>query len=611
MQRQREDMLFGKDYMRLQQVAYAFIPAAGPLAIDASPTSMAIEPEGFNTTHELISAMTYSKAPEFVRMVQLLIGKDAFSKALDHYHTKYAFGNATTADWVAAMDEYRPKTGPNAGVDLKVMAKQWLTRTGHPTITYTTSYDEAKKQYVVNLTQTGFEKHPGSEPWTVPIDWALVSNGKNTNEGVYVMTSATASFTIPDVPTKPDFISIAREWSFFGRVKNGNLDATGQPDRNQLALQALSDPDAVNRRFAYQQLAGNEKNRLITALVKTHGGDLGGISVSDDYVDMHAKILFDDSLCPATRAAILTETESTQDNTLAHHYWAIADARIALLQSVYYKHSKKILAMFNTLNDKKYFTGRHIDALTLRALKRHVLDIIQCGVQYQPIFPATSTIAASASEEKVDLFAIAKGLFEESSFMTDRVMGIRLGLELPDGEPKSEAVLTESAIIPSIARSKSALVSPQDKAAFAKRVKEVLCAHPDSLATYITLVSTLNVPEASNIVSGLVAESFFKPELAGHARGVARAWSMQRKRSLYTEDGLKLTIDLCVRIGKVNQMSAASFIQMFGDINAVDAKTKARLIKAVENIRSQFDPTKETSMVNNLNRLLETTKTSA
>jgi aminopeptidase N len=35
--------------------------------------------------------MTYSKAPEFVRMVELTIGADAFSKGLDAYHTKFKY----------------------------------------------------------------------------------------------------------------------------------------------------------------------------------------------------------------------------------------------------------------------------------------------------------------------------------------------------------------------------------------------------------------------------------------------------------------------------------------------------------------------------------------
>eukprot|EP00121_Abeoforma_whisleri_P007862 Awhi_evm1s7193 len=61
--------------------------------------------------------MTYSKAPEFVRMVELIIGKDAFNKALDHYHTKFAFANAATDDWIDCMADSSKE------IDLKLMAK--------------------------------------------------------------------------------------------------------------------------------------------------------------------------------------------------------------------------------------------------------------------------------------------------------------------------------------------------------------------------------------------------------------------------------------------------------------------------------------------------------
>ena len=81
-QREREVDLFGADYMRLRQIIYAFQPATGPLASDRSPTSMAVEPIGFNTTHELISAMTYSKAPEFVKLFCCLLLLLLFSSNL-------------------------------------------------------------------------------------------------------------------------------------------------------------------------------------------------------------------------------------------------------------------------------------------------------------------------------------------------------------------------------------------------------------------------------------------------------------------------------------------------------------------------------------------------
>ena len=65
------DDIFGAGFMRLQKVQYAFRPASGPLAQDLSSISMPIVPVGFNDTMELISATTYSKAPEVcvVRLV--------------------------------------------------------------------------------------------------------------------------------------------------------------------------------------------------------------------------------------------------------------------------------------------------------------------------------------------------------------------------------------------------------------------------------------------------------------------------------------------------------------------------------------------------------------
>ena len=55
--------------------------------------------------------------------VELMIGVEAFNRGLHNYHTKYAFSNATTDDWVACMEEA-------SGVPLKHMAATWLKRTG-------------------------------------------------------------------------------------------------------------------------------------------------------------------------------------------------------------------------------------------------------------------------------------------------------------------------------------------------------------------------------------------------------------------------------------------------------------------------------------------------
>ena len=55
--------------------------------------------------------------------VELLIGKECFNRGLHRYHSKFAFGNATTVDWVHCMEE-------ESGVSLQAMANGWLKRSG-------------------------------------------------------------------------------------------------------------------------------------------------------------------------------------------------------------------------------------------------------------------------------------------------------------------------------------------------------------------------------------------------------------------------------------------------------------------------------------------------
>ncbi|KAF1795023.1 Peptidase M1, alanyl aminopeptidase, C-terminal [Phytophthora cactorum] len=224
MERKRGAAIFGEDYSRLSEVLYMFTPAIGPLAQDKSATSLSVEPQGFNQTQELVSVVTYSKAPEFVRMVELLLGDAAFHKALDKYHTKYAFGNATSMEWIKCMEE-------SSGLNLQNLAKTWLNRPGHP--------------------ETGFEDKPAENngPWEIPIDWSLVKDGKSLKNGVFLVKTKDAKLIIPDVAEEPDFLSFARGWSF----------------------------------FAYRSVADIEKAKVIEGLLK----DDKQVEISSEFVELH------------------------------------------------------------------------------------------------------------------------------------------------------------------------------------------------------------------------------------------------------------------------------------------------------------------------------------
>ena len=501
-QRQREDALFGADYNRLHTVRYAFIPAQGPLAMDSSPISMAIEPEGFNRTQELISAMTYSKAPEFIRMVETLIGKPNFNVGLDAYHSKFRYSNATTSDWVHSMEQA-------SGQQLMSMADGWLKRTGYPSVTWSGEWDEAKKEYAVRVKQS-VAKADG-KPWDFPVTWGLVKDGKDLAGGVWRVHEAESTFTVPDVTAKPDYLSFAREWSFFGtwKAENQSLDVQ--------RLQALTDSDVVNRYFAYRAFADQTKAQLIEAFVAKQED---GTSVGDEYVELHGRLLFDESINASTRASMVTESEDIASRPeLGHHYWPIYNAKVALLQAVYDKYAERIIALYEQLEARNK-PGPHLDGFHERALKAHLFRIMAAGMRKSVLSSRKPTAV------RADVVGYSKKL-TTSPFMEDKVFGVEQFLSSDASEAERRSV--------------------QDY------ILQQFSQHPDTIESYIGCIASVDSEYTPTLITDLINnQSLFNYSLAGHARTLARRWGGNRKRALMTDDGLTLTVKLAVNIGKVS-----------------------------------------------------------
>ena len=214
--------------------------------------------------------------------------------------------------------------------DLKAMGKGWLKRTGYPTLHVSNAvFDEAKQTYSVEFKQTGYEAHSDPDeryPWTIPVDWALVTNGENVNQGVYVLQDGVGVLTVSNVTSAPDFISVARDWSFFGEV----ADEANNP--SQKVKQALSDPDVINRYLAYRNIAEAEKALIIEHLLLKGEGSAegsknkasGDVKVSEGYLELFGSILSDNKISGSTKALFLNVTESIPSRPdLAHRYKVI------------------------------------------------------------------------------------------------------------------------------------------------------------------------------------------------------------------------------------------------------------------------------------------------
>lgn len=148
------------------------------------------------------------------------------------------------------------------------------------------------------MTQSGFDNpesmpEDNREPWDIPVDWSLVKEGQNIDEGLFRLTDESGCLVIENVTDEPDYFSFGRGWSYFGKSECTNMTMA------QYQSQAQSDPDAVNRYFAYRKVAEDEKARVITALLAGNRD----VVISDEYLELHGKILFDSSLSPSTRAS--------------------------------------------------------------------------------------------------------------------------------------------------------------------------------------------------------------------------------------------------------------------------------------------------------------------
>jgi len=127
------EYLFGKGYSRINEIQYLMMPN-GVFMEDEAAQSMPIEPEGFNIPNELITNITYVKAPEFVRMLETLMGKEKFVEGLHLYHTKFKHSNATRAQWISYMEKA-------SGMQFKEMAERWLKKTHFPIVNITRTHN--------------------------------------------------------------------------------------------------------------------------------------------------------------------------------------------------------------------------------------------------------------------------------------------------------------------------------------------------------------------------------------------------------------------------------------------------------------------------------------
>jgi len=145
-------------------------------AEDAGPTSHPIKPKSYIEINNFYTSTIYNKGAEVIRMIQTLIGKNAFRKGIDKYFELFDGQAVTTDDFIHAMELA-------SGMDLKEFSA-WYHQSGTPELEVKFAHNTDTREFVVEVYQhnkaTADQKE--KRPLCFPLEIGFIGlNGKEVS----------------------------------------------------------------------------------------------------------------------------------------------------------------------------------------------------------------------------------------------------------------------------------------------------------------------------------------------------------------------------------------------------------------------------------------------
>jgi aminopeptidase N len=379
-EREYSAFLFGESYNRLGEVLGLLAPGGGTLMQDVGVASMPIEPDGFNDCNELITGITYVKAPEFVRMIQTLLGKKKFNTGLYSYYKEFKHSNASRAQWIESMEK-------SSTIPLTSMAKTWLKKTGYPIVKITTK--QIGKSLQVTLTQTNGK-------WEFPFKLAVFNkSGALLNHSTEHIKTKIHVIKFNNIsPAEFGFLSVNREYSMYGKVEYTQTN-------DELLRQVRFDSDIVGRYLAWYKLTDIEKLRLY----KDPKAEL-----NPHLVELYFELLSDKDLMSEVGAQFLAIFDSLEVRKYAHHYTKLHNVKKKILVAVAHRYKDQLIKMYAHYA-KQRSVGSYIDTQVANIKNRQLQNLCLSLLSYLD----TSSI-----------HRIIKHQFVHARTATDKVTAFRL-----------------------------------------------------------------------------------------------------------------------------------------------------------------------------------------
>jgi aminopeptidase N len=277
---------------------------------DGGPLAHPVRPDRYIEINNFYTATVYEKGAEVVRMLQTLLGRDAFRKGLDLYFDRHDGQAVTVEDFVACFEEV-------SGRDLSQFMT-WYSQAGTPELVCQLKYDVRTKTAELTVSQV-LAPTPGQakkKPLHIPLRLGLLggngqelelklASGERVQDGMLEVRKRTETFRFRDVASRP-VPSLLRG---FSAPVNLTLDFSDA----DLQFLMAHDGDLYNRWQAAQDYATRV---LLEAIKNVRAGQKP--KAARAFVQALGVTLADETLEPGYRAQfILLPSESDLARVIA------------------------------------------------------------------------------------------------------------------------------------------------------------------------------------------------------------------------------------------------------------------------------------------------------
>ena len=129
-----------------------------------------VRPDSYMEIANFYTVTIYEKGAEVVRMINLLLGPEAFRAGSDLYFDRHDGQAVTTEDFIAAMED-------SSGKDL-TQFRLWYSQAGTPRLSVSGEFDTSAKTYTLTVQQT-CPATPGQsnkQPMVIPLRLGLLDS---------------------------------------------------------------------------------------------------------------------------------------------------------------------------------------------------------------------------------------------------------------------------------------------------------------------------------------------------------------------------------------------------------------------------------------------------